>query len=52
MFLRWQVYCQGDLPVIPSTSAETQYLTFDMDQHGPDGGVFSSKSVAFRLTDN
>jgi hypothetical protein len=42
MFLKWQVRGQEDSLPIPSATVETQYLTFDMTQYGPDGGIFSS----------
>ena len=46
MLLKWSVHGEDELllpssPVLPTV--ETQYLTFDMSQYGPDGGVFSSK---------
>lgn len=44
MFLKWQVRGQENSLFISSATIETQYLTFDMAQYGPHGGVFSSKS--------
>jgi hypothetical protein len=44
MFLKWQVRGQENSLFISSATVETQYLTFDMAQYGPHGGVFSSKS--------
>ena len=43
MFLKWQVRGQEESVLISSATVETQYLTFDMAQYGPDGGIFSSK---------
>jgi hypothetical protein len=42
IFLKWQVRGQEDLLPLSSATVETKYLTFDMAQYGPDGGVFSS----------
>jgi len=42
MLLKWQVRGQEDSLLMTSANVETQYLTFDMAQYGPDGGVFSS----------
>jgi hypothetical protein len=42
MLLKWQVRGQEDSLLTSSTTVETQYLTFDMAQYGPKGGVFSS----------
>ena len=42
MFLKWQVRGQEDTLIMTSATVETQYLTFDMAQHGTAGGVFSS----------
>ena len=44
MILFLAVQCQEDLTIGSSAgTVETQYLTFDMSQYGPDGGVFSSR---------
>ncbi|CAF4254638.1 unnamed protein product [Rotaria socialis] len=42
MLLKWQVRGQEDSLLMSSATIETQYLTFDMAQYGPNGGVFSS----------
>lgn len=42
MLLKWQVRGQENPLLISSATVETQYLTFDMVQYGPNGGVFSS----------
>jgi hypothetical protein len=42
MLLKWQVRGQEDSLVLSSDTVEPEYLTFDMSQYGPDGGVFSS----------
>jgi hypothetical protein len=42
MLLKWQVRGQEDSLLMTSATVETQYLTFDMAQYGPGGGVFSS----------
>ncbi|CAF3548948.1 unnamed protein product [Adineta steineri] len=42
MLLKWQAYGQEDSSHLSLTNVETQFLTFDMAQYGPDGGVFSS----------
>ena len=49
---------QDDLPIASAAAAaagalETQYLTFEMSQYGPEGGVFSSRltlSLSLSLT--
>ncbi len=42
IFFKWHVQCQEDSSFLSSINVETQYLTYDMAQYGPDGGVFSS----------
>ncbi len=44
ILLNWYIQCQEDSSLISSATVETQYLTFNMAQYGPDGGVFSSMS--------
>jgi hypothetical protein len=37
IIFKWYIQSQES-----SVTVETQYLTYDMAQYGPDGGVFSS----------
>jgi hypothetical protein len=37
IFFKWYIQSQESSAIV-----ETQYLTYDMAQYGPDGGVFSS----------
>ena len=46
LLLKWQAYGQDDSLLKPSVSVETQYLTFDMAQYGPEGGTFSSTFIS------
>ena len=42
ILFKWHVHGQENILPIISDTVETQYLTFDMSQYGPNGGVLSS----------
>ena len=46
LLFKWHVYGQDDSLLKQSVSVETQYLTFDMAQYGPEGGTFSSTFIS------